>query len=121
MGNAALANQLLDQFAAQLGGAVDEIACQLEADNAAALAHLAHRLKGTAASMSADLVRQAAWRLEDLGREGRLQEAGPGLEELKREIDRCLAFLPEARLRVTEASSCQNQPGEPPPPLDLRK
>jgi PAS domain S-box-containing protein len=60
----------------------------LEAGDSAGVAFAAHSLKGAAATMGAERVRSAAFRLEKLGRAGNLLEAGGVLEEARREIDR---------------------------------
>ncbi len=56
--------------------------------NARALEHAAHTLKGSVANFGAEAARQAAFRLEILGREGDLKPAGDAYSTLEQEIER---------------------------------
>jgi HPt (histidine-containing phosphotransfer) domain-containing protein len=60
----------------------------VEADDAVGVERLAHGLKGGAASLGADRVRDAAYRLELIGRDGDLGEARPALALLREELNR---------------------------------
>ena len=55
--------------------------------------HLAHSLKGAAASLSAERVRQAAYQLESIGRSGDLTSAEDALAQLRIEVDQLRPFL----------------------------
>lgn len=53
----------------------------------------AHTLKGSAANFAAEAVRQAAFKLEQIGREGNLVEASEAFDILKQEMERLLPAL----------------------------
>jgi len=57
----------------------------------------AHRLKGSALNLGLPLVGEAAFDLEERGREGRLDGAGTAYDVLAREMDRALTALVDAR------------------------
>jgi two-component system sensor histidine kinase/response regulator len=65
---------------------VAELAVAVEADDAVGVERLAHGLKGGAASLGADRVRDAAYRLEIMGRSGDLADARPALARLREEL-----------------------------------
>ena len=65
-----------------------ELAVAVEADDALGVERLAHGLKGGAASLGADRVRDAAYRLEIIGRRGDLGDARPALARLREELSR---------------------------------
>jgi len=63
-----------------------ELAMAVEADDALGIERLAHSLKGGSASLGADRVRDAAYRLEVIGRSGDLAYARPALAHLREEL-----------------------------------
>jgi HPt (histidine-containing phosphotransfer) domain-containing protein len=65
-----------------------DIGSAVSAGNARALEHAAHTLKGSVANFGADAARQAAYRLETLGRAGNLQPAAEAYSSLVQEIQR---------------------------------
>ncbi len=65
-----------------------ELAVAVDAEDALGIERLAHGLKGGAASLGADRVRDAAYRLELIGREGDLGEARSALAHLREELSR---------------------------------
>jgi CheY-like chemotaxis protein/HPt (histidine-containing phosphotransfer) domain-containing protein len=67
---------------------VAELAVAVEADDALGVERLAHGLKGGAASLGADRVRDAAHALELIGRSGDLGEARSALAHLREELSR---------------------------------
>ncbi|WP_224372259.1 ATP-binding protein [Hyalangium versicolor] len=72
----------------------------LERGDARELAHFAHRVKGALLNLSANPAAAAARKLEELGREKRLSEARPALDDLKRELDRLCGVLEKLRATV---------------------
>jgi HPt (histidine-containing phosphotransfer) domain-containing protein len=74
---------LLEEAAAELTTITQAITQQ----DANSIEHAAHSLKGGAASMGADRVREAACRLEMIGRSGNLSEAPQAAAILKREVE----------------------------------
>jgi HPt (histidine-containing phosphotransfer) domain-containing protein len=97
MGNATIAGMLLEKFEQQLRKDVESISARAAEHDAARLAGIAHALKGAAASVAAGDVRAAAARIEFLAREDSLDSIQREIELLRGEIDRCLAYLPEAK------------------------
>lgn len=97
-GNAAVAERVIEKFAAQLGDVVENLRRNLDASDAAELAKTAHALKGTAAMTGAEGVRGFAEGLEKLGREGRIDGAESLLGSLGEQIDACLAFISQRKL-----------------------
>jgi HPt (histidine-containing phosphotransfer) domain-containing protein len=65
-----------------------ELGVAVEADDAVGIERLAHGLKGGAASLGADRVRDAAYQLEIIGRDGDLGEARSALAHLREELSR---------------------------------
>jgi HPt (histidine-containing phosphotransfer) domain-containing protein len=84
------AEDLLDEFLElllkQTTTDLPQIAQAVEQGNANRLEHLAHSLKGAAASLSAERVRQAASNLESMGRDGDMSKAQPALALLEQEV-----------------------------------
>jgi HPt (histidine-containing phosphotransfer) domain-containing protein len=73
--------------------------------NADEAGQVAHRLKGAAASVSAEGPRQAAAEIERCARAGDLAGARAGLDTLRREARRCLDHLPAVRRAVPAAGA----------------
>lgn len=65
-----------------------DIQSAVSTGNARALEHAAHTLKGSVANFGAEAARRAAFRLENLGREGDLKPAGDAYSTLVQEIER---------------------------------
>jgi two-component system sensor histidine kinase/response regulator len=74
---------LLEEAAAELTTITQAITQQ----DATSIERAAHSLKGGAASMGAGRVREAAYRLEIIGRNGDLSEAPQAAAILKHEVD----------------------------------
>ena len=60
----------------------------IERENRRELEIAAHRLKGTFGALAAKPAADAARRLEDIARVGKLNQAGPPLDALKSELNR---------------------------------
>jgi HPt (histidine-containing phosphotransfer) domain-containing protein len=78
MGKQDLARRLIQKFLVQASADVQELETAMREQDAARLRLVAHRLKGSAANVSAEAVRENASRLEELGRDVNLTPA-PGL------------------------------------------
>ena len=103
LGRESLAAKLLDKFSQQLPQQVQQITEAVRQGSAAQAAQLAHALKGAAANLAAEPVRQAAAELEGLLRAGKLSQAAAPLAKVQQEVRRCLEHLPvvQASLAVT--------------------
>ena len=71
--------------------------------DAPALAKLAHNVKGTAANLSAEKLRQSAAELEKLGVAGDADALPAALEALEAQAQEIIEFLPEATAEVSAA------------------
>jgi CheY-like chemotaxis protein len=94
MGSVAFAASLLDELANTGEQRVEEIARQAAAGDAAATAAAAHSLKGAAGIVTAEAVRSLAAEIEVAGNAGDLAAIAKQIEELRREMRQCLAFIP---------------------------
>ena len=74
-GDADLRSEIIQMFLEDCPMRVAEIHAAIDAGNAAALVSSAHALKGSAAYLSASIVRARAADLERLGREGNMTDA----------------------------------------------
>lgn len=87
-GNLGLLKELAAIFLDQLPELLVNLRQAVTTKDARALESVAHKLKGSLGHFDARPACQVAERLEDLGREGALESAGPAYEELVKEIDR---------------------------------
>jgi HPt (histidine-containing phosphotransfer) domain-containing protein len=85
MGNLDLVERVLAKFQQQLPEALDELEEALRRGDALHLARVAHRIKGTSASVSAATLQKAAEQVEELGRDRRLDEVPERLGALRSE------------------------------------
>ncbi|MCC6580215.1 MAG: response regulator, partial [Phycisphaeraceae bacterium] len=86
---------------------VQEAAAKLDMDS---LAKLAHGVKGAAANLSAEPLRDAALDVETLARNHRELELNAAIAILQTRMDQCLAYLPTAR------QACRPDAAEPATP-----
>jgi Amt family ammonium transporter len=93
MGNKKVATNVLAAFAAQVGKEMANLQRLIAEGSVNKLMKLAHLLKGSAANISAEGVRQAAAELERIGIIGDLAAAAQQAEALQVEVDRCLEFI----------------------------
>jgi HPt (histidine-containing phosphotransfer) domain-containing protein len=97
MGNAALAELLLEKFETQLRTELAEIQRLLIAKDAEGLTRVAHALKGAAAAVAAHRVCDLAAQVESRARGGQLDQVRPALGALGAEAERFGTYLPAAR------------------------
>ncbi len=95
-----LITELIDGFLADLEGRLHAIRRAIAGGDAPALRSAAHSLKGSSGTVGAIGLAQRCGELEALGREGRVDEAGPLLDDLA-------ALIPE----VGRALSALREPG----------
>jgi Amt family ammonium transporter len=105
MGDLSFRDKLLGKFPDQVGACLQTITAAIASNDATQLARAAHGLKGTAANLSAPAVQRVASDLEQLGNEGRLGEVESLVHELRREVERCVAFIEQ-----TTQSNCVQGP-----------
>jgi len=87
--------ELSEVFGREVAKRLDEIRGALETGNKHLLVRAAHTLKGASGVVGASFVRQCAMRLEQKGREGKLDGAGAQLRELEDAAARVLKILEE--------------------------
>jgi signal transduction histidine kinase/CheY-like chemotaxis protein len=90
LNNRDLPKKLLTKFHARLPQELNQITEAVAARDSAQISALAHRLKGAAANLSAEPMREAAAALEAIGRSGDLTEADAWLARLNQEGTRFL-------------------------------
>lgn len=100
VGNAALVDTAADLIVAQCAQDLQRIEQAIAVGDAAALADAAHTLKGAAAYFSAGAVHSAAAKLELLGRTSMLAHAAGLAVQLRSEVERLAAYLPEVRAQA---------------------
>jgi len=88
----AFAAKILAKFQARLAADIEQIEAAVEACEAAAIASLAHRLKGTSANVAAALLSELAAELESIGKAGNLDHAPGCARRLRDEAERVLEF-----------------------------
>jgi HPt (histidine-containing phosphotransfer) domain-containing protein len=108
MGDRDLLESLLEEFETMLRNQIPALLEMVNAGRAEELEKDAHRLKGAAANLYIETVRQLAEQLEKIGKKGELDHAGPLLDALKVELDRLQLFrqeLLDGRVIVDSRSS----------------
>jgi HPt (histidine-containing phosphotransfer) domain-containing protein len=85
-GDEEMLNEFMGMLLSQADSQLVEITAAIQHDNAGSLEHLAHDLKGAAASLGAERVRYVAHQLEIVGRSKNLSQAQPMVVELEQEI-----------------------------------
>jgi len=95
-----LITELIDGFLADLEGRLQVIRCAIAGGDAPALRSAAHAVKGSAGTVGATGLAERCGELEALGREGRVDEAGPLLDDMATLIS-----------KVTRALSALREPG----------
>lgn len=90
---------LVETFLADCTTYMDAIRTAVEEEDARTLLKEAHGLKGAVANLQAPAAREAAHRLEHIGRSGSFDDAESALATLETEIDR----LRSALIQIVEA------------------
>ena len=103
MGNLEFAGSLLADFEDDLRSRVDQIVGQAQAGDARAAAESAHALKGAAAIITAESVRELAARIEATGKAGDAREVAALADQLHDEAGRLLSVLPGLREEMTRS------------------
>jgi len=91
-GNREFVARLFGKFRHQVGADVAQLEEAVEAHDAERLAATAHRLKGVAANLAGEPLRQAAAQLEGAGRSGNLEGAEVAIGRLRAEVDRFIEY-----------------------------
>ena len=102
LGNLDVVERVIKKFERGADDTLEQIRRSVAAGDAGEITRLAHRLKGTAANLSAETLRVAATQLEETARAGDLSEADACLAQLRGELERCLKYVPELLTRVRQ-------------------
>ncbi len=86
-GDRMLARDMANMFIDSAPIYLESIRKALAADNSAALAESAHKLKGSAATIALLSLSAAAFKIESLAEAGELESAGQRLPELEQQIE----------------------------------
>ncbi|MBV9122991.1 MAG: response regulator, partial [Planctomycetes bacterium] len=87
-GSLELLREIAQVFLEDCPRMLGELRTALDDKDAVRLRRAAHSLKGSAANFSAPAAVEAAWKLEEMGRQGNLQGAAESLPELEQEVHR---------------------------------
>ena len=90
MGNLNLMHRVLNKFQKRLPEELAEMKKALERGDTERIARIAHRVKGTSASVSAKGLARAAAEIENLSRAGRATDISARIERLRDEWEKCL-------------------------------
>ncbi len=104
-GKRALLKKMADLFLADCPGLLVQIRTGLAAEDRQMLERAAHRIKGSAANLSAHRVVAVAARLEEIARDDRLAEADAACAELEVEVGRLGHAL---EILEAEAAACES-------------
>ncbi|MHB0936466.1 MAG: response regulator [Armatimonadota bacterium] len=92
-GKESFALHMLAQFVERTGGEIDEIKAAIERQDSAAVKELAHRIKGAAATLAAEQLRQCAAQIEEYGKLADMEHARTCLGEFYTQLGKLHAFL----------------------------
>ena len=92
-GDMDLLKEIIEIFFKDFPNQMEQIQEGILAGDSKAVEQAAHSLKGSVANFAAGRAREAAYRLEVLGREGNLGEAKEALADLEREIGELKAAM----------------------------
>jgi CheY-like chemotaxis protein/HPt (histidine-containing phosphotransfer) domain-containing protein len=87
--------RILAKFNAKMPGILTELEQGIRAGKSEHVGLLAHTLKGMASNLAAESLRTAAFELEQLAKEGELDEAAASLQEIRHEYQRCQEDMAE--------------------------
>jgi len=104
MGNVAFALELLDELEINCPNQVDSVKTFVASDNCDGAADVAHSLKGAASIIGAEPLRRIAADVELAGRANDLARLVELAEDLKKEMDRCVNFVPKLRSKLRDGS-----------------
>ena len=94
-----LISRILDTFVCQSQTDIESLAGAFDSRDSARVARLAHHLKGAAAVVGAEPLREEASRIETLGSEGQMQGALQCVSRLQDEFERFCGYVSDLPLR----------------------
>jgi Amt family ammonium transporter len=90
LGNLGFVERILTRFQTQFQSDLERLQGAYRASDANEIARVAHRMKGSAASVSARALQDVAGTVEDLGRTAQLDDIARHLDILASEWSRCV-------------------------------
>ena len=96
-GQPELVTRLLHMFQFEAQQDIDSLEGALAGHDSAKVAALAHRLKGSAATIGAEPLRIEAAQIEGFGRQGQLQRVQNCMPDLRREFERFCGLMATLR------------------------
>ncbi len=100
-GDSELFHELLRIFASVAPATLEKLRTGVERKDAATIEQAAHALKGSMSNFGADDAVQASRRLETMARNGNLEHAAEGLQQLEKEVQRLLDAIETLESEVT--------------------
>jgi two-component system, sensor histidine kinase and response regulator len=101
LGDSELFHELLRIFASGAPATLEKLRAGVEHKNAAAIEQAAHALKGSISNFGADDAVRASLRLEVMARNGNLEHAAEGFQQLEKEVQRLLDAIETLESEVT--------------------
>ena len=95
-GDRELLAELIEQFLEDIPRLLQELTQAIQQQDQAIVERAAHTLKGSLATFAAHSATEAAFSLEQIGRENRLNEAAGAFQQLKAELERLKPVLMNA-------------------------
>jgi Amt family ammonium transporter len=93
MGKEEFVQRILEKFKVKAVKDLEELEGHVRNTDAQKIAFVAHGLKGTAANLCAEGLRQAAFELEQIGKAADFSRVEDSLDRVRREIGLCVEFL----------------------------
>jgi two-component system, sensor histidine kinase and response regulator len=109
-GKVPLVERLLVKFEHQVSGQLQALEQSLAQREWETIVRVAHTIKGSAANLSAEPLREAAARLEQLSSDSHFEAAVAALKSLTEEARRCFDYVPIALGHVRRMSSMRQEP-----------
>jgi HPt (histidine-containing phosphotransfer) domain-containing protein len=97
-GDEQLAAEIIAMFLSECPKLLADVRAAAEQRNAPALERATHKLKGSVAEICALQAARAARILEELAREGKIQDVGAALEKLEAALQRLMQELHDLRM-----------------------
>ena len=104
------AESVLLKFRGQSVETLEAIVRGLKEKNGELTTRSAHSLKGMAATVSAEPLRQAAADAEAKARAGHWDAVQAQLEEIRRQVDACVAFIPSVLAKASDRAAETSRP-----------
>jgi two-component system sensor histidine kinase/response regulator len=99
MGDTELAHAIVEGFIDDIPGQISKLKGYVQSGDTAAATRQAHTIKGASANVGAAALREAAYKLEEMGNGNDMAGVAEGLPKLETEFGRLKAVLMELKVR----------------------